>query len=645
MQKNVFIIVGVGVLGLVVYSLWPAASTSTYQDPTPSVETTTDGQPDISDEPDAASPAAMFAKDDPSQDGWTTEVFAESAKKQLGKLIHLLSHSESIKDAEVADFVTGSYQGTSLLPQETDTVYQDAVFKVERLKSSGPRATKNQSDSEVVNSPWPEQRGAANLVAALREWASVFQGGEELRYEIKIVGVEMSEATLETTQRVSVTAPLSTGGIEQHARWKVGWRRSEKDKSLQMQWLRVEDFEQTVMRHAGHTLFADCTQSLLQANPCFTSQVLKGYGRRVANIQDARYCVYLGTPGMAVGDVNGDGLEDIYLCLEAGQPNLFFLQQDDGTLKNVAREWEVDWLHDSRGVLLVDWDNDGDQDLAVATVGAVLLVSNEGERFEVRAVLPTSDDTMSLSAADYDADGNVDLYVCVYAPTQGVGVGEPTVPGGGAGTEVFYDSKLGGPNTLFQNKGNWEFHDVTSEVGLDAGNFRQSLATTWEDFDNDGDSDLYVANDFGPNNLFRNDSADPADESSSARVFVDVAAIANNEDRAFGMSAVWGDYNRDGLMDLYVGNMFSAAGNRVTFQADFKPDAGDDVRSVLQGFARGNSLLKNVGKGLFRESSAEARVAMGRWSWSSSFVDLNNDAWEDLVVANGYITGEDSRDL
>lgn len=641
------VLVVLGVIGLAGYYMRHNATSGSHQrqvaspDPRAGVNAAGAGGND------PAVSSTVFAEDDPSQDGWTTEVFAESTKQVLKDLVQLLEKPDEINEASGAALVVDSYQGSALLPQELKTVYRDEVFHVERLKPAPQTLSADeQAAANKLTSPWPDLLGAANLAAALEQWTAVFRGASDLRYEIKVVGVQMDESSAATTQLISVTARTDTGRIEQHARWTAGWARPEKGLAPRLTRLRVEDFEQTVTQHADGALFADCTQAMLHENRCFESQLLKGYGMRVGNMQDVRrYEIFLATPGMAIGDVNGDGLEDIYLCLETGQPNLLLLQQADGTVRNVAHEWGVDWLHNSRSALLVDWDNDGDQDLAVAIVGGVIIASNEGERFKVRSVLPTADDTMSLSAADFDGDGNLDLYVCVYLANYRIGVGKPTVPGAAPGTAVYYDSKGGGPNTLFRNEGNWQFRDVTSDVGLDADNFRQSYAATWEDFDDDGDPDLYVANDFGPGNLFRNDLADTVDGSSKSRVFTDIFASAGNEHRGNGMSAVWGDYNRDGRMDLYVGNMFSAAGNRVTIQPGFKPDAGKDVRAVLQKFARGNSLLKNLGDGLFQETSADARVAMGRWSWGTAFVDLNNDAWEDLVVANGFITGEDARDL
>ena len=122
-----------------------------------------------------------------------------------------------------------------------------------------------------------------------------------------------------------------------------------------------------------------------------------------------------------------------------------------------------------------------------------------------------------------------------------------------------------------------------------------------------------------------------------------VTSAHANRDSASGMSVTLADYDRDGDMDIYVSNMFSAAGGRVTFQDQFKPDT-PDVKSRLQHFARGNTLLRNDGE-RFEDVSDDAAVTMGRWAWSSNFVDLNNDGWEDLLVANGFITNDDTSDL
>ena len=98
-------------------------------------------------------------------------------------------------------------------------------------------------------------------------------------------------------------------------------------------------------------------------------------------------------------------------------------------------------------------------------------------------------------------------------------------------------------------------------------------------------------------------------------------------------------------MDLYVGNMFSSAGSRITLQPEFKPRSSDQVRTQLRRFARGSSLFRNLGSEGFRDISETAGVTLGRWAWSSNFIDFNNDGWHDIAIANGYITAESTSDL
>jgi hypothetical protein len=114
---------------------------------------------------------------------------------------------------------------------------------------------------------------------------------------------------------------------------------------------------------------------------------------------------------------------------------------------------------------------------------------------------------------------------------------------------------------------------------------------------------------------------------------------------AAGMSASWGDHNGDGKLDLYVGNMFSAAGKRVTYQRKFDESRSIDDVAAMQRMARGNSLFQQGSEGAFQDVSEVTGVTMGRWAWSSGFVDLNNDGREDLVVANGYLSNPGTDDL
>ena len=227
--------------------------------------------------------------------------------------------------------------------------------------------------------------------------------------------------------------------------------------------------------------------------------------------------------------------------------------------------------------------------------------------------------------------------VCSYAAKTLPGAAEGD---GGSGFESsvpvpYHDAKNGGSNVLLRNDGDFRFVNVTRQTGLDHNNTRWSFAAAWQDYDRDGDLDLYVSNDFGRNNLYRQD----------ADGFRDVAAETGVEDIASGMPAAWGDYNRDGYADIYVSNMFSAAGNRVAYQRRFEQIGAGAAVAQVKRMARGNTLFANTGDGRFDDVSESASVTMGLWAWGSKFVDLNNDGWLDLVVANGYFTNEDSGDL
>jgi tetratricopeptide (TPR) repeat protein/peroxiredoxin len=141
--------------------------------------------------------------------------------------------------------------------------------------------------------------------------------------------------------------------------------------------------------------------------------------------------------------------------------------------------------------------------------------------------------------------------------------------------------------------------------------------------------DLYVANDFGRPNLYRN---------NGNGTFTSISTEAHAEDAGAGMSACWSDYDNDGNQDIYVANMWSAAGQRVSAQKHFQENASEDVRALYRKHARGNSLYKNRGDGTFQNVGQQAGVEMGRWSWCSDFWDFDHDGYPDLYVANGYIS-------
>ena len=195
----------------------------------------------------------------------------------------------------------------------------------------------------------------------------------------------------------------------------------------------------------------------------------------------------------------------------------------------------------------------------------------------------------------------------------------------------------GGRNALLKNLGSWKFSNVTSEVGLDHNNNRWTVAAAWEDYDRDGDLDLYLANDYGRNNLYRCDSKE-----DGTIHFTDIAPDTGTEDMTTSMGITWADPNRDGQPDIYVSNMYSSAGRRVTSQNNFKRNIAGTNDSHINAWkhaAMGNSLFQSQPDGSFLHASKAARINKGLWSWGTTFADRNHDGWDDLFVANGFITG------
>src|SRR5437660_2931462 len=123
---------------------------------------------------------------------------------------------------------------------------------------------------------------------------------------------------------------------------------------------------------------------------------------------------------------------------------------------------------------------------------------------------------------------------------------------------------------MMRNNRDGTFRDVTAESGLNRNNTRYSFCCGWCDYNQDGSPDLYVVNDFGRKNLYRN---------NGDGTFTDVAEELGVEDVGAGMGLCWFDYDNDGLEDLYVANMWSAAGERITMQDAFKKNSPADIRA------------------------------------------------------------------
>jgi Flp pilus assembly protein TadD len=223
----------------------------------------------------------------------------------------------------------------------------------------------------------------------------------------------------------------------------------------------------------------------------------------------------------------------------------------------------------------------------------------------------------------------LDIYFCLYAYYQGADQYKYPVP--------YYAAENGPPNFMMHNNGDGTFRDVTTETGLNRNNTRYSFCCGWGDYNGDGWPGLYVVNDFGRKNLYRN---------NGDGTFTDIAAEAGVEDVGAGMSVSWLDYDNDGASDLYVANMWTAAGERISAQETFQKGAPEMVRALYRKHAMGNSLfLSRDRQGAFENATATAGVGMGRWSWSSDGWDFDHDGFSDLYVTNGMLSGPIREDL
>ncbi len=568
-------------------------------------------------------PGYPLAEPDPQTGGWESEGLADKAAARLKHIAGLLETRDPITGSGVANIASADFSCESLRGRNLQEVYRDGSLVVFRPARELPTDT----------GPAATFHGADGLAEALQRLAEPLAGGADVRVKFKVFSVEQDESSIETMAYYQAVAFQEDASVQQNATWRCRWTPGDPDGSAigpAMASIEVRDYEEIVVQGAERpTLFADCTEAVFAACPSYHDQLCQPIDYWLERIEWRNNIFPFGHHGLALGDVNGDGLDDVYLCQPGGLPNRLFVHRRNGSLEERSAAAGVDVLDFSRSALIVDLDNDGSQDLVVSTAAGMLFFAGDGKGgFALRARRRGAGDAYSLAAADYDNDADLDIFACIYhGSADDAGRFPIPVP--------YHDAANGGANVLLRNDGVWQFQNVTAEVGLDENNHRFSFAAGWEDYDNDGDVDLYVANDYGRNNLYRNDEGR----------FLDVAAGAGVEDIASGMSVSFADYNRDGRMDIYVGNMFSAAGNRVAYQREFQPEASAKTKAQFQRLARGNTLFANRGDGTFRDESVGAGVTMGRWAWSSVFADINNDGWDDLLVANGYLTGRDPRDL
>lgn len=327
--------------------------------------------------------------------------------------------------------------------------------------------------------------------------------------------------------------------------------------------------------------------------------------------------------GAAAGDFNHDGNIDLFVT--ASDRNYLYLNDGRGRFRDASEAAGVQSLVSGAGPVAFDYDNDGDTDIFIASVGQQILLENRlipDGKPAFRDVSPEAGVAVqafgfSAAVADVNSDGKPDVYVASYNKYGQV------VP------DSWFRATNGTPNLLFINQGNGTFREEAKKWGVD--DSRWSYAAAFADVNGDHKPDLYVANDFGEKALYINKGDHFTDEAGARGVL----------DPGNGMGVAFGDYNNDGLLDIHSTNMSSTAGNRILARLFPNQGAKDNVYKKL---ASGNNLFENLGDGKYRDVTAEVGGFGGGWAWGGGFIDFDCDGWEDLFAPNGFISGKSMKD-
>lgn len=318
----------------------------------------------------------------------------------------------------------------------------------------------------------------------------------------------------------------------------------------------------------------------------------------------------IGAGGVAVGDVNGDGLPDIYLTTFLNKNKLFI---NKGNLKfEEAPESAgvADSASFSFGATMVDIDADGDLDIYVSEYNFTpnrLFINNGNGTFTDKAKefgLDFVGNSIQSNFLDYDNDGDLDMFLVVHG--------------------ISFDSYKtdGVPSKLYRNNGNNTFTEVGEQAGINRKGFGLSLAVA--DFDNDGWLDMYIANDFEWPDYFYMNQHDGT--------FKEVIKTAIRHSSFFSMGTDAADINNDGFLDFITVDMLPEKQIRRNTQFESL-----STFSILYDSSQvvKNTLQLNRGDATFSDIAYYAGVAETDWSWPALFADFNNDGFKDIFIGNG----------
>ncbi len=341
--------------------------------------------------------------------------------------------------------------------------------------------------------------------------------------------------------------------------------------------------------------------------------------------------------GVAIGDLNNDGLPDLYFCGN-DVPDRLYLNKGNLQFEDITQQAGIKTGNWSSGVTLVDLNNDGLLDIYVCKSGPYLkpedtaneLYINQGNnRFsEQAAAYGIADNSRSTQATffDMDRDGDLDLWVMNHALRKRGAGSDEWLERAQALSPEDYGREC---STLYRNDGNQQFTDISAAAGIRKIGFGLGIAV--HDFDEDGWLDVYIANDyFIPDFMFFN---------NGDGTFTDKADLKLGHSPYYAMGCDAADINNDGLTDLMVVDMTPADHVRnKTLMASMDVQGFMYLTKRLKYVPQYmyNSLYLNQGFGVMSDIGLFAGVSQTDWSWAPLLADFDNDGWKDIMVTNGY---------
>lgn len=328
-------------------------------------------------------------------------------------------------------------------------------------------------------------------------------------------------------------------------------------------------------------------------------------------------------------DYDGDGLLDVYIANGSSRtldradkaPSDYLLRNEgNGTFRDVSRAAGLGDTRWSSGCAVGDFDNDGDADLYLTNYGPNRLYRNDGGTFRdvSQAAGVSGPDwspvkwSMGAAFADIDIDGDLDLFVAnftVFDPETSPPPPMEDSPCKLKGVPIVCapDYYEGQQDLLYLNGGDGTFRDVSATAGILQDEPGHGFAAVFADYDDDGDPDLYVANDSGPNFYYTN-----LGDGTFEDISWESGGMVNEHGEPEGsMGLTVGDYNNDGRLDIFITNFVEQS----------------------------NTLYENDGDNLFLDQTTSLGlnpVGFNYSGWGTKFFDFDNDGWLDLFVTNGH---------